>query len=163
MVAYKDHVFAADMTGGFSTLRYLGEERGVAGAKACLDRTAPRVSVVRRSLRLTRKGVSLRGRASDRGCRGATSALSRRGALRAVSVAVGRRAGGTRCRFLRTDGRFTAARSCRRPAYTRASGTGTWRFARRARLPRGTYEISVRALDRVGNAGRATRFVRRLR
>ncbi|HEX6388654.1 MAG TPA: hypothetical protein VFZ89_04395, partial [Solirubrobacteraceae bacterium] len=65
MVAYKGHVLAADMTGGFSSLRYLGEEKGVAGATPCLDRRAPRVSVTRRSLRLTRRGVSVRGRASD--------------------------------------------------------------------------------------------------
>ena len=171
MVFYKGYVLAADMTGGLYSLRYEGDAPGASqgeppAAGPCLDRVAPRSSFRRGTIQLTRRGISARGRSSDRGCRGRTRAQTRRGALRAVSVSVGRRVRGG-CRYLRANGRFTARRSCARPAYQRARGTKAWRFSRRARLPRGTYELSVRGLDRIGNAERRNRsrnvVVRRLR
>jgi hypothetical protein len=75
---------------------------------------------------------------------------------------------GRRCRFLRSNGSFTRATSCRRPLFARrARGTSHWRFSRGGRYPRGyphgRYLLVVRAVDRAGNVelGTAARNRRR--
>jgi hypothetical protein len=68
-----------------------------------------------------------------------------------VSIAKIQRRG---CRFLNRRGRLQRQRSCRRPTLFRARGTKRWRFAKRARLPRGNYRIVVRATDVAGNKER---------
>ena len=77
--------------------------------------------------RIRRTGIRLRGRANGRGC-----------AIRRVRVSIARKAG-RKCRFLRADGTFSRARSCRRTSYLTARGTTRWTFERRLRLPRGKY------------------------
>lgn len=113
----------------------------------CLDKFAPRSRPLRRSLRVTRRGLRLRGRTTDTGCG------SR---LATVAVSVARTTKDGRCRFLRGNGRFTPARSCRRTGgtYLRARGTGSWSLRLRARLPRGRYKAWVRAIDAAGNVER---------
>ncbi len=161
MVAYKDHVLAADMTGGFYSMRL--DDRPAPAPGRCADRTRPRSVLSTRTSRIGARRILVRGRASDRGCRGRAGTTSRRGALRSVSVAVARRVG-ARCRFLSARGRFGAARSCRRPVFLRARGTTAWRLQLRGRFPRGRYQVSVRARDRAGNVERpaaARRLTRR--
>jgi hypothetical protein len=82
--------------------------------------------------------VALRGTAAARGCR-----------VRSVSVAVARKVG-SRCRFLQRNGRFGAARSCRRARYVRARGTTRWSLTLGARLPRGAYVVWSRAVAEDG-------------
>lgn len=163
MVAYKGHVFAADMTGGFYSLKYDGPPKG-AGAAAgaagsrCRDRTAPRSSFTTKRSRLARRTVVLRGTSTDRGCRGAVRALSRKGRVAKVEVSVARRVAGG-CRFLGRKGRLGARRSCRRPTYlpTRLRAR-RWSFSSRAvSLPRGPYRVALRARDSAGNVERRSR------
>lgn len=153
-VFYKGYVLAADMTGGFYSLRYTGDA-GTAGDEAagCSDAAAPVSRFARRGARLSRRGLRLSGRVRDRGC----------GGVRRVQVSVARRSG-RRCAFLRPNRRFTRARSCRRAVYLNARGTRTWRLAMDVRLPAGTYVIRVRAVDRAGNRERRSNvLVRRVR
>jgi hypothetical protein len=123
----------------------------------CLDRAAPAARFAARGGARTaarRRGVTLRGTASDRGC-GATG----RGTIRRVSVAIARRAG-HRCRFLSARGGLGRPVPCSRPAYLTARGTSTWRIAFRHRLPRGAYVAYVRATDAGGNVQRTPRTLR---
>ncbi len=148
MVAYKDHILASDMTGGFYSLRF---DDGP--LPLCADAKTPRsvLSRARSTLRTTR--ILVRGTASDRGCAATPATRERPGALRRVSVAVGLKAGG-RCRFVGSSGRLGAARSCRSPRFVTARGKSRWRLDLRGRFPKGTYAVTVRAVDAAGNAQR---------
>jgi hypothetical protein len=145
MVAYKGHVLASDMTGGFYSLRY-----DDTALPLCADGVRPRSALRRRASRVGARRIALRGTASDRGCRATAKARKRAGKVGSVSVAVARRAG-TRCRFLNAKGGFGPARSCARPVFLRARGTKAWRFERRGTFPAGAYRIVVRARDAAGN------------
>jgi hypothetical protein len=110
--------------------------------------------------------VSLRGRTIDRVCNTGTASSAFHGKVARVTVSVARllaRRG--RCQFLTAKGRLTRARSCKRPvrlvARTRFIGGATnktaWRFAHRARLRRGRYEVAVRGVDSLGHRERQRR------
>jgi hypothetical protein len=164
MVQVGGKVLAADMTGGFYSLE-LDADAPVAGTgrPACRDATAPRATLPARTVRRRAGVVSLRGRATDRGCR-ATAQLDRRaGKVARVQVAVARRAG-KRCRFVTSArGRLGAARSCARPAFRTARLSGAaWSLRLRGLRP-GTYVVTVRATDAAGNAARAQRRTVRVR
>jgi S-formylglutathione hydrolase FrmB len=108
------------------------------------DAEPPRSSIRRWRLRGAR--LSVRGNASDRGC------ASVRQVAR-VELAISRRERGGTCRNLRRSCRLGRRTSCRRPAFLPARGTSRWRFGR-ARLPKGTYMLRSRAVDRSGNVER---------
>jgi hypothetical protein len=116
-------------------------------AASCRDRRRPSSKLARARVRLKRGRVSVRGRSRDRGC----------AKLGAVLVSIGRPVGHHRCRFLQANGRLGPAVPCRRPVLLRATGTRTWRLATKAKLPRGTYRVLVRAIDRRGNRERPSR------
>jgi hypothetical protein len=109
-------------------------------ASGCADAQAPRARFDRRRSHVSRRRVSVRGRAGDSGCAG----------LGVVLVSVAKPTAG-RCRFVQANGRLTARRRCRQPVLLRARGTRTWRLSLRAHLPRGRYRMQVRAVDRLGN------------
>jgi hypothetical protein len=118
----------------------------------CVD-TAPPVSRLdRHHSRATRRGVTLSGTASDRGCGGA---------LREVRVFVSLPVSRGRCRFLTAASRLAPAGDCRRPRLLAVRGTTRWRFSASARLPAGRYELGVRAVDRAGHAERARGYENR--
>jgi hypothetical protein len=149
MVAVKDHVLAADMTGGLYSLR-LDESP----LPLCADTRRPRSVLSRARSRIGARRIVLRGTASDRGCSATPATRRRPGAIRRVSVAVARRQG-SRCRFLSRNGTLGRVRSCRSRAYLTARGTRRWRLELRGRFGAGTYEVTVRARDAAGNAGPA--------
>ena len=120
------------------------------GRSSCPDRLAPR-SRVRGRIHATRRGISLHGASSDRGCRKAGARTASKGRVQSVSVAVGRRLSKRKCRFLRGDGRFGKAVSCLRTTYLPARGRAKWRFSDNAHLPPGRYVVWVRGLDAAGN------------
>jgi hypothetical protein len=68
-----------------------------------------------------------------------------------VLVAVAKRTDGDRCRPLRSSGRLGSPRPCRPKAYLVATGRRVWRLQIGHRLPRGSYLVVVRAVDRKGN------------
>jgi LVIVD repeat len=127
-----------------------------AAAPACVDRIRPTTNFIRRTLRISRRGILLRGKARDRGCR-----AGGRGKVEQVLMALSRRQGGGRCRHLQREEHDPKVHlgpptKCRTPYYgraqnTRAVGTTRWRFRVRVKLPRGTYTIRSRALDSAAN------------
>ena len=122
-----------------------------ARADTCRDTLAPVSRFTVSRSRLTRRGASLRGTSSDRGC-----GPAHRGALTKVAVSVGR-AIGRRCRFLEANGRFGRTTSCRRTVYLPAKGTTRWTFTAKAHLPPGSYKVFVRGIDAAANYERKLR------
>jgi len=101
---------------------------------ACVS--SPRAKVAFGRLQLSRRGVTVRGRATT-GC-GDRFSL--------VEVAVGRRAG-ARCAWLSAKGRPGKPSSCRKPVWLAARGVSHWSRRIRARLRPGRYRVAVRATD----------------
>ena len=171
MTFVNGHVLAADMVGGFYSLREVDEPapRPAApvptpgqdanptptpittgtgsgpntAAPPCADATAPRSRFS--GIRVTRRSVRVRGKSADQGCGGA---------VKRVRVAVGKRIDRKRCRFVKPNGRLSGVRRCSRPLYAAAKGTTSWSFARKAKLARGAYLVFVRAEDSAGNRER---------
>src|SRR4051794_14765543 len=127
------------LPGAPSSGAFLPTSSALAQAGAgCRDRLAPRTRV-RGRVHATRRRLSLRGLATDRGClHGKANAAVRRN-VRVVRVSIGWRRAHSRCRFLLGSGRFGPATSCARTSYLSARGTSRWHFARRVHLPRGRY------------------------
>ena len=118
-----------------------------ASSAGCVDESPPAPVAV--GVRRAGRRVTLRGRATDRGC----------GRVGRVEVAVARRAGKGRCRFVTSRGRLTRRRSCRRPRFLEAQGRETWTL--KLRLKPGRYRAVARAVDtgaRRGPAGPVKRF-----
>jgi hypothetical protein len=122
------------------------------GGAACARRSVLVSTIARRTLRVSRGRLSLRGVSRARGCS--------RVKVTRVYVAVYRAVKGG-CRPLRPNGRLGPRRSCRKPILLRARGTTKWRFARRVRLPRGRYGLWVMARDNVGHREHGKRRGRR--
>ncbi len=119
---------------------------GGGGGGSCVDRTPPTVTV---RARHTRRTLTVFGTARDRGCRAG---------MRRVRVAVGRRVGGGRCRFVTRarSGRLSRPRSCTRGRiYLRPRRIGRFRLVVRGPR-RGRYLITVAGTDRAGNRARLT-------
>jgi len=101
-VFYKDHILAADIKGGLYSLAIDGAGAGGGGAggpgggsqPGCTDTSAP-ISIIRRA-KITRKGVDVRGRASDPGCEGRVTR---------VLVSIAQQKGKT-CRYVTAKGRY---------------------------------------------------------
>jgi murein tripeptide amidase MpaA len=117
-----------------------------APAQECADRFAPRTTFTKRQVKLTRTGISVRGRSADQGCN--EGARVRSAGLQRVQISISRTAPRGRCRFLRADGTFGRPVSCRQTSYLTTQGTSSWRYTKKLRLARGEYKIWVRALDR---------------
>ncbi|HEX6388176.1 MAG TPA: hypothetical protein VFZ89_01975 [Solirubrobacteraceae bacterium] len=118
-------------------------------ARACADTVRPTSKVTR--VRVTRRGVQVRGTARDRGCKGA------RGRVARVLVAIGKAEPGG-CRWLAPNGRLPhKPTTCRLPRYLVATGRTRWAFSRRVALPAGRFRVLVRAVDRVANVERKRR------
>jgi hypothetical protein len=97
------------------------------------------------TVRLTRRRVAVTGRSIDQGCAG----------VERIVVAVGRQVSRNVCSFMDAKGRFGKPKKCNRPLYLKASGTGPWRFAKKAALRKGSYLVFARAFDRKGNREKA--------
>lgn len=163
---YKGKILAGDLARGFDVYTMTrraysapGFEAGTAGTAggpagpSCLDRVKPRSVLKPRGFKRRGRRLSARGRASDLSCRLPGRRARAAGRVRRVAVSIARvqRKG---CRFVTRKGLLQKTRSCRRPTLMRARGTKRWRFAMRARLPRGNYRIVVRATDAAGNKER---------
>jgi hypothetical protein len=132
-----------------------GSNGSVLGQKAgCHDTIAPVTSIAKGS-RFTRKGVTLKGTARDKGC-GKNGA----GKVVRVSLAVSRRVG-KKCQWLQPNGKFSKTGSCTKKTYVQAKGTSKWTFKVKARLAKGTYAVVPRAVDAVGNLEKPVRGSRR--
>ena len=137
-----DHVYVADYARGVDILRYTGPGApsrsgggggggatpGPVGSGPGGGGCKPDAALAARGLKLTRRSLRLRGTATA--CSGR------------VQVALARVQAG-KCRFLGVRGKLRSA-PCARPVWLRARGGARWTFARRARLPRGSYSVWVR-------------------
>jgi len=122
---------------------------------SCRDRTRPTLRYALGGIRGSSRTIDLRGTAADDGCAGSVAAhtVARRGAVRSVRFAVSAFTPGG-CRFVGVDGRLTPTRSCRRPLFLTARGTGRWQLRVRGRFPHGRYVVRSRVYDAAGNIGR---------
>ena len=157
MFVYKGSVLAADMTGGFYSLRYDDSP-----LPQCADTRKPTSVFSRKNSSLRAKRILLRGNATDKGCSAAAATTKRPGALQKVTLTVARKAAG-RCRFVSKKGTLGRARSCLSPVYLTAKGTRRWSLELRGTFAAGTYEVTVRARDGAGNRERAQKISLRLR
>jgi hypothetical protein len=116
----------------------------------CSDRTRPSASFLKgkQGVRAKRGRLRLRGRAGDTGC---VAAISVKGGVARVEVAIARKAGRRKCRFVARSGKLAPARSCAKPLWLKAKGTTRWSLSTKRRLPRGAYTIQLRARDVAGN------------
>jgi hypothetical protein len=119
--------------------------------RRCRDRIAPRSTLRARDVRGSRRGLSVKGRSTDRGCGATATLLARRGKVARVYVSLAQVRRGGRCRFLGRGGGLHGWTSCRRPVLFRAKGTSRWRLTLRAHLPRGKYRVVARAYDASAN------------
>jgi len=135
------------------------DEAGNTGAPvmvaSCRDRTRPTLRYALGGIRGSSRTIDLRGTAADGGCAGSVAAhtVARRGAVRSVRFAVSVFAPGG-CRFVVAGGRLSTTRSCRRPLFVTARGTGRWQLRARGRFPHGRYVVRSRVYDAAGNVGR---------
>jgi hypothetical protein len=133
-----------------STGEVLGQKAG------CHDKIAP-VTTIGRGSRFTRKGITLKGTASDKGC-----GPNGRGTVSRVSLAISRRVG-KKCQWLQAKGGFSSVRSCTKKTYVTAKGTSKWTYKLKAGLKKGTYAVVPRAIDSVGNQEKPLRGSRKAR
>lgn len=132
-------------------------------AKGCVDTKRPTSRVS--SIRATRTGVRVAGRASDKGCvtaGGKAVAGKNGGGVKRTLVSVSKKSG-KRCRFLTRKGTWGAAVDCDTRTVLYAKGTKRWSLAVRAKLAKGAYVVTVTSYDRAGNATRAARQSVRVR
>lgn len=126
-----DHVYVADYARGVDILRFGDKQPAAAETPASTSPSVcrPSVALATRGLRLTRRSVRLAG---------TTSCSRARPQVALARVQAGR------CRFLGARGRLGRAGACKRPTWLRAKGRARWTFAKRVRLPRGSYTAFVR-------------------
>jgi hypothetical protein len=125
----------------------------------CHDRRAPATKLVPPGLHRTRKSVSLKGVASDVGCKGTATRLKRKGRVESVLVSVQKVKPKHGCRFLLASGRLEPKfHNCAKPFLFMAKGTKHWHVKLRVRggLPRGDYRAVARAVDASQNKERPT-------
>ncbi|MEA2444733.1 MAG: hypothetical protein QOJ12_2025, partial [Thermoleophilales bacterium] len=126
-----------------------------APAGSCNDTRAPASHFAkgRKSVRLTRRALRVRGTAKD-----LSNCRQKQAGVRSVIVSLAKRYRGNRCRYLQSSGRLGSLVSCRRPVYLPAKGTTVWTGAfKKLRLTRGTYALRIRAIDVSSNIERKAR------
>ncbi len=136
-------------TFGRGVYRYsFADPASVPAAKpGCRDTVPPVSRIVHR--KATRKGMTMSGTSSDRGC-GANG----RGVVKRVIVSLAR-ARAKQCLYVSARGHFGKRRSCLRTQYfLKTSGTTRWALHFKHRLPKGSYKVWVRGYDGVGNVER---------
>ncbi|MFL5886490.1 MAG: hypothetical protein ACJ77M_15570, partial [Thermoleophilaceae bacterium] len=116
-------------------------------------RVGPVSHISRRSEKVTRRRLRLRGSSTDRVCVVGKSTIGR---VSRVDVFLGKPQGHKRCRFLNRKGRLGKKRACSRPVYLRAKlrGSRGWTLTKKVRLPKGKYIAGARGTDRSGHVER---------
>jgi hypothetical protein len=130
---------------------------GRAGGQ-CRDRNAPVTTLTPLGLHRTRNAISLKGRASDRGCKATATRLGRKGRVESVLVSVQKVLARHGCRFLKPNGRLEPRyHSCAQSIIFIAKGTKHWHIRLKARhLPSGNYRADARSVDASQNKERPT-------
>jgi hypothetical protein len=135
-----------------TTLAKAGQVIGIDGATSiapagvCTDRAKPTARIVAKGARL------LRGVAADRGCAASGGRSAQAGRVASVQVTVAKAVAGGRFRYLTPKGTLTRPLPKAAARALVARGTTRWTLRLGARLPAGTYRISIRVVDASGNA-----------
>ena len=150
---------AATFGRGVYTYRFKDPAPGTGGGTPCASSLRPVVRIATKRARASARSRRLRLRGTARG-----TACPRPTGVRSVQVAV-QRVTGKRCRNLRSArGRFARrAGKCSRRRFLAARGRSRWSFSVRRRLPTGRYRVHVRAIDAIGQRGKARRITIRVR
>ena len=129
-------------------------------AAQCGAKGLPRASVSRGTLKASRRsGLRSSGRAIGFRC---VANRRRPGKVGRVEMSIARKSG-KRCRYLGSRGRLGPARSCTKLEYVRTKlgrqrgGKVAWSYRTRSKLPRGTYQLRVRAVDSTGTVDQKLR------
>ena len=147
-VFYEGRMYAADIKGGLYSLVFDpggpdGAGNGGAPTTCAVGDGTPPVSRLTRA-KITRRGVSLRGTATDSGCEGRVTRV-----LASVALVKGKR-----CRFLDARGRLARPSRCGRPRNLPVKGLTPFSLRVKAKLPRGRYRVATQAIDFAGNVER---------
>ncbi len=131
----------------------LDAQRAGPGLPYCKDTRPPRSHPVARASSAGRRHVRIAGTASDSGCAGDAESAAREGRVRRVQATFARHIRRGRCRYLRSNGAFAPARSCKRRVWLTAKGAATWHLGVKlaGRLAPGAYTARSRASDDSGN------------
>lgn len=121
----------------------------VPSGTVCTDTTAPTAKV--RGLTLTATALRVSGTATDTGCTATAGKKAKAGKVRLVQLTVSKVLGNGTCKYVLASGKLTAPVSCSTPVSTIAKGTKAWKLAGKAKLPKGTYSVTVQAIDAAGN------------
>src|SRR3954447_488196 len=124
----------------------------------CRDRNAPETTLTPRGYSRTRKAISLKGVASDRGCNASSTRLGRKGRAESVLISVQKVLARHGCRFLKPNGRLEPRyHSCAQSIIFIAKGTKRWHIKLRVHnLPPGNYRAVARSVDASQNKERPT-------
>ena len=114
--------------------------------QACTT-TSPVAAVNRQRTHGSHKGIVVRGSASEQPCASASRAKRRKQHVVRVLVSIYKTVGHGRCRFLTKRGKLSAARSCDRPLWLRATGSKHWVLRLKHKIPKGHYLIRAQAID----------------
>ena len=115
---------------------------GSTTVSSCEDTVAPKLAVAGTSL--SKGALALSGSASDTGCKTSKVASVQ------VKIAVKTAKKGF-CRFASAKGKLSKPLPCGAGLAVGAKGTKSWKFKLGGALPKGTYSVSVSALDAGGN------------
>ena len=125
----------------------------------CKDTGAPTVTRARKGVKTSRRGITISGKAKDKGCVNGRPGQPIKGTITKIQVAVARKVG-KRCAFLTKKGKARKAGRCKKPRWLAAKGTNKWKLSVRGRMGKGTYVFFVRGFDKSGNITPARRPIR---
>lgn len=147
-------IWMVSIANGFQVLEGAAQGGGLPGDDCS---KGPRASISRNSLRASRGGMNISGRAVAYRC---VAAQLAHGTVSRVELSLARRVSGG-CRFLKKNGHFSARRSCKSRIFLRGhlgrkrAGKVPWSYRTGANLAPGTYIASVRARDAAGRVSGA--------
>lgn len=107
----------------------------------------PVAAITKQRTHRSRRGLVVRGTASEQPCATASRAKRHKQHVARVLVTIYKAVGHGRCRFLNKSGRLSGAHSCSRPIWLRATGTKHWVLRLRHPIPAGHYLIRAEAVD----------------
>lgn len=113
-------------------------------AASCADTAAPTATIAS----LSAKGgkLALAGKATDKAAGCSASGVA------SVQVAVAKAAKGGKCAFVLASGKLSKPAACSTGFALVAKGKAAWKLASARKLPKGSYRVTVEALDAAGNA-----------
>ncbi len=124
-------------------------------AQCTVDSLAPKTRTTGVSVK--RGVVRIKGRASDVACAGITPS-----GTGATLIQITRKASGGKLRYVTANGNLSKPRTAAKAIALKASGRTSWLLTlKKAKLPKGTYTVTITTVDQAGNA--AAPIVRRVR